>query len=455
MTGKRIHLTFLSLFIVSLLFADIPVGYYTNASGKSGAELKTSLYQILKEHKRIPYGSAYGSTWTVFRKSDVYPSGITGHPEGSIWDMYSDIVRYFPSGQSGSNREMNIEHSAPKSWWGDSQSPFKKDASYDLHHLVPSDASANSAKSNYPLGEITGSVSFSNGVSTVGIATIGVTTTRAFEPADEYKGDFARMSLYLVTCYQDYTWSVTSMFASNTYPTLTDYGKSLLLKWHRQDPVSQKEKNRNEAVYSFQYNRNPFIDYPDLVEYIWGDHYGEIFYFGAGISTPIDGELYVAPVAYLGQSRELPLMVKGGLISSAVDVSIEGNSCFKLPTTSLSSDEVNRGVRYVVTYAPSSIGIHSALLTFSGSNFNKVTIPVKGVCAPASIERIYPVGLKSVYSVSDSSVSLLLNVVDAGVTWSGDGVSGNTFSPSEAGKGTHVIRWKSASNSGNIRIIVK
>jgi len=73
----------------------------------------------------------------------------------------------------------------------------------------------------------------------------------------------------------------------------------------------------------------------------------------------------------------------------------------------------------------------------------------------ASIERIYPVGLKSVYSVSDSSVSLLLNVVDAGVTWSGDGVSGNTFSPSEAGKGTHVIRWKSASNSGNIRIIVK
>ena len=91
MTGKRIHLTFLSLFIVSLLFADIPVGYYTNASGKSGAELKTSLYQILKEHKRIPYGSAYGSTWTVFRKSDVYPSGITGHPEGSIWDMYSDM----------------------------------------------------------------------------------------------------------------------------------------------------------------------------------------------------------------------------------------------------------------------------------------------------------------------------------------------------------------------------
>ena len=136
MTGKRIHLTFLSLFIVSLLFADIPVGYYTNASGKSGAELKTSLYQILKEHKRIPYGSAYGSTWTVFRKSDVYPSGITGHPEGSIWDMYSNIVRYFPNGESGSNREMNIEHSVPKSWWGESsQLPFKKDASYDLHHF--------------------------------------------------------------------------------------------------------------------------------------------------------------------------------------------------------------------------------------------------------------------------------------------------------------------------------
>ena len=107
--------------------------------------------------------------------------------------------------------------------------------------------------------------------------------------AAEYTGDFARKYLYFETCYQDYSWksSALSMFAQNSYPTLNAYGQSLLLKWHRQDPVSQKEIDRNNAVYSFQGNRNPFIDYPNMVEYIWGDSTNYEFSFsGQSTSAP-------------------------------------------------------------------------------------------------------------------------------------------------------------------------
>ena len=226
------------------LLADMPRDYYPNSlEGKNGAELKTELHNLLKNHTRLPYGSydynRIACTWTVFKKSDV-------RPNGKVWDMYSNNSYSF---SSGATKGMNIEHSVPKSWWGDAANyngtnaltRFKYDGSYDLHHLTPSDADANMAKSNYPLG-VVDSPSFDNGVTKVGTGQANGRATNLFEPADEYKGDFARMYLYFVTCYQDYSWksSALSMFAQNSYPTLNAYGQSLLLKWHRQDPVSQK-----------------------------------------------------------------------------------------------------------------------------------------------------------------------------------------------------------------------
>lgn len=273
------------------LLADMPRDYYPNSlEGKNGAELKTELHNLLKNHTRLPYGSydynRIACTWTVFKKSDV-------RPNGKVWDMYSNNSYSF---SSGATKGMNIEHSVPKSWWGDAANyngtnaltRFKYDGSYDLHHLTPSDADANMAKSNYPLG-VVDSPSFDNGVTKVGTGQANGRATNLFEPADEYKGDFARMYLYFVTCYQDYSWksSALSMFAQNSYPTLNAYGQSLLLKWHRQDPVSQKEIDRNNAVYSFQGNRNPFIDYPNMVEYIWGDSTNYEFSFsGQSTSAP-------------------------------------------------------------------------------------------------------------------------------------------------------------------------
>lgn len=237
--------------------------YYESIDGtKGGAALKTALYNLIKDHKQISYGSGSSSTWAAFYTTDA----VVENGQRRVLDMYSNEKRYFGSKGSAVSG-MNIEHSVAKSWWGGTEN----NAYCDLHHLNPSDQTANSRKSNYPLGELT-SVSWDNGVTFVGKANIDGSSQNAYEPCDEYKGDFARVFMYMFTCYQDLSWKYTWMnYANSTYPTLKPWAVKLLLKWHKQDPVSEKEVNRNNAVYAVQGNRNPYVDYPQLADYVWGD----------------------------------------------------------------------------------------------------------------------------------------------------------------------------------------
>lgn len=255
------------LLLPSLLFAQ--GDYYRSIDGvKGGKELKTALHNLVKKHKQIPYGTGANSTWNAFYTTDA----VTDGDRRRVVDMYSDSVRYFEK-KGRSITGMNIEHSVAKSWWGGGEN----DAYFDLHHLNPADAEANGRKNNYPLGELT-SVTWQNGVTFVGKANIAGVSQNAYEPCDEYKGDFARVFMYMFTCYQHLTWKYTWMcYEKSTYPTLKPWAVELLLRWHRQDPVSQKERDRNNAVYEIQGNRNPFIDYPQLAHFVWGDSVGCVF----------------------------------------------------------------------------------------------------------------------------------------------------------------------------------
>ena len=270
------HKHFLSIFflLIPLLLQaeEMPVGYYNAIDGTKDSELKDSLRQIIRPHTAIPYGSGAGSTWGVFYYSDQ-------DDEGYCMDMYCDTWKKFTSvGAVVSG--CNIEHSFAKSWWGGS----KNDAYKDCYHLNPSNSIANSARSNYPLGvptkdlkdqSVTGSLK-------VGRATYEGETFWVFEPKDEYKGDFARAYFYMATCYGDeLTWrldnkDVGSKYAmrNDSYLEFRDWEIEVLLTWHRQDPVSEKETKRMDAVSDFQHNRNPYIDYPELAEYIWGNKKG-------------------------------------------------------------------------------------------------------------------------------------------------------------------------------------
>lgn len=367
----KIRLTCVLLFaaIAFSSWGDIPAGYYATADGKQDEELKNSLHDIISRHGRIEYGST--GTWEVFRTSDV-------RPDGSIWDMYSDVVRYFPA--EGSHSEMNIEHSVPKSWWGE-LSPFIYDASYDLHHLVPADAAANLAKSNNILGEVS-EATFDNGVSRVGKATVGNRTLTVFEPADEYKGDFARMYMYVATCYQDYTWMADGvyMFESNEYPTLTDYSIELLMRWHREDPVSEKEIARNEAVYEAQHNRNPFIDYPAIAEYLWGDSIGFEFHSGAAddpyITAPVPGTVIEMGTVMQGGSLSYNLPIAAQNLQSPLSLAWKNNSGIIADRTSVSETEAAQGVDVCLTYYNNAL---------SGTLCDTLIISGGGLYAPVSV----------------------------------------------------------------------
>ncbi len=248
--------------------------YYRRADGKKGAQLKTALCEII--YNRTEGGSlsdAYKALWTHFQKTDAKENG-------KVWDMYSNLREFtFGTDQAGQYSQegdvYNREHSWPNSWFGGKVMPMYT----DLHHLYPTDGYVNNRRSNYPFGETKGEkYQSANNFSKLGACTYPGYTGIVFEPNDEYKGDFARTYFYMVTCYEEKLadWYQTcadcrSTIDGSTYPGLTSWQLEMLMKWAAQDPVSQKEVNRNNAVYDIQQNRNPFIDYPGLEQYIWGN----------------------------------------------------------------------------------------------------------------------------------------------------------------------------------------
>ncbi len=255
--------------------SQIPDGYYSTATG-SGSELKTQLHHIVKDHN----SQSYNSLWTHFETTDATFSG-------KVWDIYSDIpcqeppyIFTFGDDQDsgfGGNQEgdvYNREHSMPRSWFGGAVNPMNT----DLYHIYPVDKHVNAVRDNYPFGMVDNPTWTSLNGGKLGPNTTGNTYSgTAFEPIDAYKGDLARAFLYMITRYEDriedwtYSDEGNQMFDHNTYPGYQEWVIDMFLKWHQNDPVSQKERLRNDLVYQIQGNRNPFVDKPQWVEKIWGD----------------------------------------------------------------------------------------------------------------------------------------------------------------------------------------
>lgn len=259
---KKRNVMMLMLIVVSALCANIakaqiPAGYYDCLKGKKGADLKAAIHQLIGKAKVLNYGKGIGATWWGFY--------ITDNDGGYVVDRYSNEKRKF--GERGNSvAGMNIEHSFAKSWWGGEQNQ----AYHDLFNLMPSDANANSKKSNYCMGVVK-TAEYDNQCIKVGTSAMGF---KVWEPSEEWKGDFARDYMYMATAYSNLTWSnnaAKNQLEQNDYPTLKKWAYELYLKWARTDKVNTGEVRRNNAVYSIQGNRNPYIDFPNLMEYVWGD----------------------------------------------------------------------------------------------------------------------------------------------------------------------------------------
>ena len=257
------------------LNAAPPAGYYDSLNGKSGVELKKAVKTVALHHTIIEYGD---ETWSAFEESDTRL--FRGEP--IWWDMYSNDRVKTRFGHAS----LNIEHAVANSWWGG----VKNMAYKDLFHLNPSNSTANNQKSNYPLGEIA-TVKWDNGVTFVGTpkSGLGGGSGTVFEPVDYYKGDFARAYFYIFTVYDVNDWREDCdwMYDTSSDLLLRPWASEMLLKWAKNDPVSEKEYNRNEAIYQIQNNRNPFIDCPELAEHIWGTK-SDVGFSYAGDFTPAE-----------------------------------------------------------------------------------------------------------------------------------------------------------------------
>ncbi len=250
----------------SFSLPDFPIEverYYEDVDWSlRGVSLMKSLTSTIRPHTQL----SYKELWSAFWETDV-------REDGSLWDMYSD-EKWTKTGQQCGNYKnegdcYNREHSVPKSWFDDANPMYT-----DLHHIIPTDGYVNGKRSNFPLGEVGSATYTSKNGSKLGKSSDPAYTGTVFEPIDEYKGDFARIYFYFVTCYSSHNSWVNNQ-RQNITPTrslgLTTWSQTMFVKWAKEDPVSQKEIDRNEAVYEIQGNRNPYVDNPSAIDWVFGE----------------------------------------------------------------------------------------------------------------------------------------------------------------------------------------
>ena len=268
-----------------------PSNYYSSVDLSSASSLRSSLHQIIDDHTRIPYTSSKRDTWDVINEADQDPLN-----SANVLTLYRNAS--YPKA-SGGNDNYNREHSWPKSFGfpddGSDNYPYT-----DLHHLFAADSSYNSSRSNLPFGQCDASClekktnSYNGQGGTSGVYPgesnwrSGSGATGTWEVWEDRKGDVARAMFYMAVRYEGGSHSVTGVAEpdleltdelelianSNTGSNMnTGYmGRlSVLLDWHKADPVDAVEQRRNDVVAEAQGNRNPFVDHPEYVDFVFGD----------------------------------------------------------------------------------------------------------------------------------------------------------------------------------------
>lgn len=384
--------------------AEAPSGYYSSCEGQKGAALLKALQSTVGSHKQL----SYDGVWTAFRTTDINESG-------RLIDMYS--TKLWSTGEKCGNYSKvgdcyNREHSFPKSWFDD-----RKPMYTDINHLYPTDGRVNGQRSNHPFGECANgtTLSSSNGVKALG--RLGTSTFPGFsgivfEPADEYKGDFARTYFYMAAAYNSSisTWH-SEMLAGNSFPAYKTWAVNLLLKWHRQDPVSDKERKRNDAVYKQQGNRNPFIDHPDMAEHIWGNAANQGWSATQAtdkIVLPVDAQTINLGNASTSKARTYDVAVETSGATKAVTVSVTGNG-YSVSPTSIAASAANAGTTVKITLNAPTEGTYSGSLTVTCGE-NKSTAPI--------VARVYDgIGL-TVADISDDGFEVKwINLEAPGTTY--------------------------------------
>ena len=447
----------------------VDASYYSSLNNKNGDQLRAALTQLLYNH-HIYYdkydGDASGSENWDF-PFDIDPN--TGYV-WDIYTKDCNMPANIGSGQSCCCSGLNREHLVCQSTFGGSGNKDKVPQYADRHALFMTDARTNQIRNDQPFGEVdktSSKATNGNGSSCTNctdhalgwkgpvktFANLYESTELVYEPGDEYKGDIARAVLYMVVRYAEKTYcrlpdgahyynsttgdggavasalttendycvtawknagnstaeTIGQLFSTSlsTNYGLSAYGKAILLKWHRQDPVSQKEIDRNNGVESVQGNRNPFVDYPCLVEYLWGNNAGQtfststtagsfqtgLFVVGAsdGCSCSID-PMISQPFGTLDfgtTNADIPISeevtVRGLYLNDntqnlTLTITGQHKDHFSLSTNSIRKTDAEDGIAITITYAPTAVGTHTATLSISGCGVTAHNVTLTGTC---------------------------------------------------------------------------
>lgn len=230
--------------------------YYDDLNGELDNTFKYKLHELIESTHTNRL--SYSQVWNTLLQADADPN-----KSGSVLCFYTGVSYSTKDNGSLSSGVWNREHVWPKSLGFSNQG---HPAHNDCHHLHATEKWINAQRGNSFFGEVTSGSSDSYG---------NKWTSTLFEPRDEVKGDVARSIFYMVVRYENGDCSCDldlELVTSNTPSSSNakEMGNLLtLLKWHYQDPVSTEELNRNNIVYSIQGNKNPFIDHPEFVSYLY------------------------------------------------------------------------------------------------------------------------------------------------------------------------------------------
>ncbi len=377
--NKHLLLLLLVLFGITTQ-AQIPNGYYNNANGKTGDELKIALHNIIKGHHVV----SYNGLLNAFAYTDCKPNG-------KIWDIYSNIEYSPSSGICGEYEQegdcWNREHTWPQSWFNEQTTPRS-----DLFHVYPTDGYVNGKRSNYPYGEINRPIYTSGNGSKLGPCVTSGYSDKVFEPIDEYKGDIARSYFYMSVRYysEDSDWGTSGMTNKSE---ILPWAMTMLLRWSDEDPVSDKEIARNNAVYGYQNNRNPFIDHPEYARMIWDPNWQGGMSYNITCATGLSNGSVSAPESAMeGTTVSITATPEPGYMvgtytvyktgSPNTTVTVSNNGTFTMPgyAVTVSATFVQNNTMYhialgTVSHGSISANVQSAL---SGSNITLTATPASG-----------------------------------------------------------------------------
>ena len=261
----KTQLSLLFTLLVFSLSAQIPEGYYETTAGLDGEELKAELHDIINDHQIYPYTSSNTDTWDILKQTDKDPE------DGQYVIGFYSGFKMDASAEYDNGNGWNREHV-----WAKSRGSLgtNRGPGTDVHNLRAADISTNSARNNRNFDEATVQYIDESGQYQGETDSYTSSSEWIWEPRDEVKGDVARILFYMATRYEGTSGEpdleLREELLSNDSNEPYHARLSVLLEWHEADPVDEIERDRNDVIYSFQENRNPFIDHPEFVGLIWG-----------------------------------------------------------------------------------------------------------------------------------------------------------------------------------------